>query len=259
MSVWGRLFTAVRGGVNDAAETVADQQAVRILDQQMRDAEVALAKAQTDLAGLMGKAKLSRDKVVDLEQKYARDMAVIERAVAQGQDDLAQELADRVAILEGEMDREKRSCDELSRKEAELRESVTKIRQKIQAMRREIDTVKVTESVQRAQEAIVSHGAGAVSTLGNAAQSLQRLKEKQAARAATFEAASKLEEIQSGGDLDRRLADAGLLDGPGSGATVLARVRARSAAALAAPSATPALPAPGFSVPSAQRENSSTS
>jgi phage shock protein A len=101
MSVWGRLFTAVRGGVNEAAESVADAQAVRILDQQVRDAESALVKAQTDLAGLMGRAKLARDKVVDLEQKHARDMAVLERAVEQGQDQLAQELADRIAILEG--------------------------------------------------------------------------------------------------------------------------------------------------------------
>ena len=235
MSLWGSLFTAVKGGANEAAEKAADANAVRILDQQVRDADAALIRAQTDLAGLMGKAKLSRDKVADLEQKYARDMAVVERAVEQGQDALAQELADRIAILEGELERERRSFGELSSKEVQLRESVTQIRQKIQAMRREIDTVKVTESVQKAQAAIVSHGAGAVSTLSNAAASLQRLKEKQAGRAAQFEAANKLEEIQSGGDLDRRLASAGLLEGPGSGASILARVKARANPALAAP------------------------
>ena len=235
MSVWGRLFTAVRGGANEVAEKAADANAMRILDQQVRDADTALMQAQTDLAGLMGKAKLARDKVADLEQKYARDMAVIERAVEQGQDALAQELADRIAILEGELDRERRTLGELTSKEVQLRESVTQIRQKIQAMRREIDTVKVTESVQKAQAAIVSHGAGAVSTLSNAAASLQRLKEKQAGRAAEFEAANKLEQIQSGSDLDRRLADAGLLEGPGSGASILARVKARATPALAAP------------------------
>jgi phage shock protein A len=250
MSVWGRLFTAVRGGVNETAETIADSQAMRILDQQLRDAETALLKAQTDLAGLMGKAKLARDKVGDLQQKHGRDMAVLERAVEQGHDQLAQELADRVALLEGEVEREGGVLEALSKKEAELREAVVRIRQKIQAMKREIDTVKVTESVQKAQEAIVSHGAGAVSTLNNAAASLQRLKEKQAARAAQFDAANQLEEIQTGGDLDRRLADAGLLQGPGSGASVLARLKARSNnPALGAPTATAALPMPSVRVP----------
>lgn len=245
MSVWGKVFTAIRGGANDAAEAIADQQAVRILDQQMRDAEGALMKAQTDLAGLMGRAKLTREKVTSLEQKHVRDMAVIERALEQNQEQLATELADRIAILEGELERERTALGELTRKETELRDTVGKIRQKIQAMKREIETVKVTESVQKAQASIAGHGSGAVNTLTNAASSLQRLKEKQAARAAQFEAAGQLEEIASGGDLDRRLADAGLLDGPGSGASVLARLKARSNPALSAPSSAGALPAPG--------------
>ena len=109
-------------------------------------------------------------------------------------------------------------------------------------MKREIETVRVTESVQKAQEQIVNHGAGAASTLNNAAASLQRIKERQAARSAQFEAADKLAEIQSGGDLDRRLADAGLLDGPGSGASVLARLKAQRAALT--------LPTPALSLPS---------
>src|SRR5215218_2755201 len=40
-------------------------------------------------------------------------------------------------------------------------------------MKREIETVKVTESVQKAQEQIVNHGAGAASTLNNAAAFLE--------------------------------------------------------------------------------------
>jgi phage shock protein A len=244
MSVWGKLFTVIRGGATEAAEAVVDKQALRILDQQVRDAETSLARAQTDLASLMGRAKLTRDKVMELQQKHARDMAVIERAIDQGQDQLAKELADRIAILEGELEREQASLQQLTRKEDELKGAVVKIRQNIQAMKREIETVKVTESVQKAQEQIVSHGAGAASTLNNAAASLQRIKERQAARSAQFEAADKLAEIQSGGDLDRRLADAGLLEGPGSGASVLARLKAQRQGALPTASHAGALPPP---------------
>ncbi len=45
MSVWGKLFSAVRGGINEAAESAADTQALRILDQEIRDADNALRKA----------------------------------------------------------------------------------------------------------------------------------------------------------------------------------------------------------------------
>jgi len=242
MSVWAKLFTAIRGSANEVAEAVVDQQALRILDQQIRSAETSLVKAQTDLAGLMGRVKLTRDKVFDLQQKHARDMTVIERALEQGQEQLATELAERIAVLEGELSREQASLQQLSLKETELKATVVKIRQNIQAMKREIETVRVTESVQKAQEQIVNHGAGAASTLNNAAASLQRIKERQAARSAQFEAADKLTEIQSGGDLDRRLADAGLLEGPGSGASVLARLRAQRTSLQG--------PAPALSLPS---------
>jgi phage shock protein A len=248
MSIWAKLFTAIRGSANEAGEAVVDRQALRILDQQIRDAETSLAKAQTDLAGLMGRVKLTRDKVLDLQQKHARDMAVIERALEQGQEQLATELAERIAVLEGELSREQASLQQLSSKENELKATVVKIRQNIQAMKREIETVKVTESVQKAQEQIVNHGAGAASTLNNAAASLQRIKERQAARSAQFEAADKLADIQSGGDLDRRLADAGLLDGPGSGASVLARLKTQRAS-LAGPAAALSLPSPAVQTP----------
>jgi phage shock protein A len=236
MSLWTSIFTLFRGAASETAEAIVDRNVLRILDQQIRDAEAALGKAQTDLAGLMGRVKLTGNKVVELEQKYERDVTILERAVEQNKEDLARELADRVAALEGELHREKELYRDLTAKEGQLKDTVSRIRQQIQAMKREVETVKVTESVQRAQEQVVNHGAGAASTLGNAAASLQRIKEKQAARTATFEAADQLTALQSGGDLDRRLADAGLIGGPGSGASVLARIKAgRQAAALPPP------------------------
>ena len=35
MSVWKKLVTAIKGGANEAAEAVADNQALRILDQEI--------------------------------------------------------------------------------------------------------------------------------------------------------------------------------------------------------------------------------
>ena len=50
MSVWGKLFTALRGGIHENAEKVSDSQAMRILDQELRDADSALRQARGDLA-----------------------------------------------------------------------------------------------------------------------------------------------------------------------------------------------------------------
>ena len=38
MSVWKKLITAVKGGATEAAQSVADSQAIRILEQEIREA-----------------------------------------------------------------------------------------------------------------------------------------------------------------------------------------------------------------------------
>ena len=43
MAILAKMFTALRGGATEAGEAVVDHQALRILDQEMRDAEKELA------------------------------------------------------------------------------------------------------------------------------------------------------------------------------------------------------------------------
>ena len=38
MNIWAKMMTALRGGVNEAGEAIVDTQALRILDQEVRDA-----------------------------------------------------------------------------------------------------------------------------------------------------------------------------------------------------------------------------
>ena len=45
MSVWKKLVTAVKGGATEAAEAVADSQAIRILEQEIREAKEELRKS----------------------------------------------------------------------------------------------------------------------------------------------------------------------------------------------------------------------
>ena len=45
MSVWKKLVTAVKGGATEAAQTVVDSQAIRILEQEIREAKEELRKS----------------------------------------------------------------------------------------------------------------------------------------------------------------------------------------------------------------------
>ena len=55
MNVWRKLLTAVRGGAHEVGEAVVDSQALRILDQEIRDADDELHRSREALAGIMAK------------------------------------------------------------------------------------------------------------------------------------------------------------------------------------------------------------
>ena len=116
-------------------------------------------------------------------------------------------------------------------------------------MRQQVDSVKATENVQRAQAALAARSVGTNSALRSAAESLERIKTRQAETAARIDASQEVDKIGVDTDLQAKLAKAGLLEDNSSGAAVLARFKAKAAPALPAPAVTPALPAPSLSSP----------
>ena len=210
MSVWGKLFTAVRGGVNEAAETAADSQALRILDQEIRDAEGALQRARSDLAGIMASAKRLEKRLRDSADKEARDADSARAAMQAGREDLARGLAQRIADGRTEAARDEADLEKLRAQQHSMMRTVQDTQARIDAMKREVESVKATASLQKAQGAIASSQSGANSRLGSAMDSLERIKRRQEETAARLEAGDELAAIEGGTDLDRQLLEAGI-------------------------------------------------
>ena len=98
------LVTLVRGRSFAIAEEVADQNALLILDQQMRDASGTLDNAKKALAVAIAQDR-QEDQRLDTTRTRIEDLEM--RAVAAiegGRDDLAMEAAEAIAILEAERD-----------------------------------------------------------------------------------------------------------------------------------------------------------
>ena len=210
MSVWGKLFTALRGGVNEAAESVADSQAMRILDQELRDADGALRQARSDLAGLMATAKRIEKRVEDSRAKEQRDMQNARAAMDAGREDLARGLADRIAISRAELARDEADLEKMRAQQTAMMRTVKETEARIGTMKREVESVKATDSLQRAQKAIASSHAGVNSRLGSAMGSLDRIKNRQEQLSARLEAGEEMAMLESGADLDRQLLEAGI-------------------------------------------------
>ncbi|MBB3952588.1 PspA/IM30 family protein [Aureimonas jatrophae] len=210
MSVWGKLFSAVRGGINEAAESAADGQALRILDQEIRDAEGALRQARGDLAGIMATAKSLGRRVDEARLKDEKDLASARAAMAAGREDLARQLADRMSRNRADLARDEAELQRLQGSQAQMLRAVQDTETRIQTMRREVESVKANESLLKAQSAIASSHAGVNSRLGSAMESLERVKRRQEAVAGRLEAGAELQALQSGADLDRQLLEAGI-------------------------------------------------
>ena len=230
MTIWTKIATAVRGGVNEAGEAVVDHQALRILDQEIRDADNELIRSKEAVTGIIAKRKLADKKVESLNSSIKEYEGYAMQALDKDDETLATEISDKIAGLEAELAGEEGVAKSFADSEAQLRRAVSQTESNLKRLKQQVDTVKATEKVQRAQAAVAARHSGADSSMRSAVDSLQRLKTKQAERSAKFEAANELAHSTEEVSLDDKLKAAGIVDGGAKGGDVLARLRAQRGA-----------------------------
>ena len=229
MNVWSKLLTALRGGANEAGEALVDSQALRILDQEIRDADQELRKSKEALAEIMARQKLAAERADATAAKVAEYESYALKALEAGNESLAQEVAQKIANLENDLVVEREQADGFAASVAQLRKAVTQAEGNFKHLKQQVDTVKATESVQKAQQAVAQRYGGSQSKLHTAVESLERIKQKQAERAAKMQAAAELASTGSPDDaLDAKLREAGIVAGSTSADNVLARLKDRS-------------------------------
>jgi phage shock protein A len=224
MSMLSKLSALFRGTAHEAGQSVVDANALKILDQEIRDADNAQGKARDDLAGLVARRRMAENELQSFGEQISKYENSARTALGQGKTDLAREVAGRIAELESEIGTRGPQIENMKQAEARLRTAIASTDQKIETLRREIDIVKVNESVQRAQTSVALQSAGAQSRIGSAADSLQRIKQRQAVNEEKLKAGQELEDRRTGADLDAKLKEAGILPGHSSADDVLARL-----------------------------------
>lgn len=226
MSIFTKLITLFRGTAHEAGAAVVDANALRILDQEIRDADNALGRARDDLATLVAKRRMLEKELQGLQDMAGRYESSARAALEKGDEALALEVAQRISELETDVGTKTPQLADMRAAEERMHQTIAQTQQRVENLRREIDVVKVNDSVQRAQAAVANQGAGAASRLGSAADSLKRIKERQAIADEKFKAAGELEDRRTGADLDAKLKAAGILPGHSSANDVLARLKA---------------------------------
>ena len=210
MSVWKKLVTAIKGGATEAAEAVADSQALRILEQEIREAKQELRRSDEALTGIMAKRKLAQQKVYAIATSIKEYEAHARAAMAKDNKELALECAQRVGELKGEQDGEQSYVDQFSASEQSLKNNITTAKSRLRQLEQQLDVVKATESVQKAQAAVSSRHSGANTKMKTAVESLDRIKQKQTQRQAELDVAAERAASESGDALEQKLKSAGI-------------------------------------------------
>ncbi len=218
MSVWKKLVTAIKGGANEAAEAVADSQALRILEQEIREAKQELRRSDEALTGIMAKRKLAKQKVDAIGASIAEYEAHARAAMTKDNKELALECAQRVAELKNEQDGEQSYVDQYATSEQSLKNNITTAKSRLRQLEQQLDMVKATESVQKAQAAVSSRHSGANTKMTTAVESLDRIKQKQTQRQAELDVAAERAASESGDALEQKLKSAGITGSQSAGA-----------------------------------------
>jgi len=223
MSVWKKLITAVKGGATEAAQSVADGQAIRILEQEIREAKEELRKSDHARTQILAKCKLSQQKVDGFDQSIAEYEAHARKA-ADSDRQLALDCAQKVADLRGQRDTEQTYLDQFRSSEKQLAANIDQAKANLRRLEQQVDMVKATETVQKAQVSVSSRHMGANSKMKTATESLARIQERQKLKGAELEAAEELAKAESTDDLESRLAAAGIKGGQASADDELSRI-----------------------------------
>jgi len=225
------IITLMRGRAFDAEQRLKDDNALALLDQQMRDAAGAVDRARKALALAMAQ---DRQEGQRLEQTKARIAELKARAVAAlqgGREDLAQQAARKIAELEADAASAERArgifAVEIGRLETHMRKQQARLAELERGRR----VARAAQAVRVARRGRIEEAPLCRNTLADAEATLARLREQQAE---TEEAEAALDGMTEGKDsesLEEAMEREGF--GPATGPRaedVLARLREIAAA-----------------------------
>jgi len=225
--LWAKLTTLFRATAHDAEQAVIDANALRILDQEIRDAAAGVRDATRELTALMAREIQDRRALEGTEKRIAEHEGYARRCLEKGDETLALEIATAIAAAEQDRDRYRSSLDACGRHIARLRVDIGKADAQIGELKRELAAARSRASLQRAEGLVARHAGGAQSALAAAEETLARIREQQIDRADRLAAAQQLEAEADGSALRDKLRAAGIADsGTASAQAVLARLKA---------------------------------
>ncbi|MEJ7806170.1 MAG: PspA/IM30 family protein [Telluria sp.] len=227
MAVFSKILTMLRGDVRNIGQSIVDNNANTIYEQEIVEAKAHVAAARQDLTGVMAKEMQAIREIERLAKEMTRYELLALEAMQKSQDGLAEEVAQKVADIEVALAEQTAARDEFVGHIVRLKGLIRNAETTLRDHERELAMAKTTESVYRATATISNSMGSSGSKLMSAKESLERIKQRHQDMADRMEAADVLEGEMGSKALERKLAAAGIGDTASRKSQVMARLQAR--------------------------------
>lgn len=226
-----RLFwTLTRGAAAEAEEAVFDANAIKLLEQQLRDAAAALDRTRRELALAMAQRTAEERRITALQGRIGELETSAIDAINGGREDLAKEAATAIARAEDELRERRETLGSSGPQIARLRHLLDEGEARLIELKRGLETARVQDRMARAGvngRQAVAIGTGA---LLEAEATLARIQNRNQLDDDAAEALDALDRTRSGRDLDERMSAAGFGKRPKTASSdVLDRIRQKAA------------------------------
>jgi phage shock protein A len=224
MNIWAKMVSALKGE-DGSTETNLDAKALDILDNEVRAVSNELKVSKDSLAELMAQRKQTENQIKTAQSAIETHENYALQALDKNDDTLALEVAEKIATLESDRQNLTEIAQEYQHSIKTLQRIIASGDANLRRLKQQVATIKATESVQRAQAAISARHVGQGKRAQTAQASLERLKDRQADKAAEFEALQETNETTKKDALLEKLADAGILTGSSGANEILDRLK----------------------------------
>ena len=230
MAVFSKILTMLRGNLREIGQSVVDQNASSIYEQEIVEAKAHVARAKQNLTAVMAKEMQAAREIESLQAELARYEELALQAMQKNELVLAEEVAGKLAHLEIAITEQNTSRNEFAENINKLKDMIRNAETSLREHERQLAMAKTTESVYQATATISQTMGASGSKLMSAKESLERIKQRHQDMADQMHAADTLENELGGKALDQKLAAAGIGQVPDQKALVLARLQAKFSA-----------------------------
>lgn len=182
MDILSKVVTAIKGGLTEASEAIVVSQAVRISEQEIREAEEEMNQSKDFLASMVARQKISEDKANNLQLQIDEFEGYAVKAHANDDEILAKDMAAKICVLESRLASEHEAREGFADSANALRVAIAKTEKDVKHMKAQLDPVEATEYVRRAEAAISEQHSDSNRELSAEVESSEAMVEKSEAR-----------------------------------------------------------------------------